>query len=150
VRDVVGVRGTLDVKLKDVNAPLSIYDVQAIGDVRLPERTDEPLRPLDPALRCVCYRIEGKRMSETPLEGRLIVASSTVGQVWLPETVAMREPLRIVLHGVDGVAPPDVYAKVSGVESGGSGARVLLVFTSMLPEVKPLLAVSRTIGSESG
>jgi class 3 adenylate cyclase len=141
VRELVDVRGTLDVMLKGVETPLTIYDVVGIGGVRLPERTDEPLRALDPALRCVCYRIEGKRVSETPLEGRLTAVSSTAGQVLLPETVALREPLRIVLHRADGVALPDVYAKVSGVEAEGIGARVLLVFTSVPPEVKPLFTL---------
>jgi class 3 adenylate cyclase len=136
VRDLVDVRGALEVQLKGVEQPLTIYDVRGIGGTALPERAPEALRPLDPPLRCACYRIEGKRVSDVAIDGLLIAVSPVAGDVTVSEALAVREPVRVVVYAADGRALPDVYAKVGDAPDGATR----LFFTSVPPEVKPLFS----------
>jgi adenylate cyclase len=143
VREIVDIRGTLDVKLKGVETSLTIYDVVGIGgayDVTLPTRIDAALRALDPPWPCHCYRIDGKRVSDVPIEGRVTAVSPTAARVSLPEALDVREPIRMVLRAADGTALPDVYAKVVEVDPTVADVSMRLVFTSVPPEVKPLFS----------
>jgi class 3 adenylate cyclase len=131
VAHLVDVRGTLDVTLKGVDTPITIYDVRAIRGAHaaaLPEAEEAPLRALDPPLACACYRIEGKRVSDVAIRGRLHAVSTASAVMWLEEAVGLRDPLRLVIRDLDDTPFPDAYAKVTAVEpaSGGVTARVSL------------------------
>src|SRR5947207_2074593 len=78
VRVLVDVRGTLEVQLKGVEAPLTIHDVRGIRGAyaaTLPDVQDAMLRRLDPPLPCACYRIDGKRVSDVSIGGRVAAVS---------------------------------------------------------------------------
>src|SRR5438105_1959745 len=94
VRDVVEVRETLEVALKGVDAPLTIYDVVALRGAhatRLDAATDAVRVPLEPAPAIACYRLEGKRLSDTALPGELRAVSATTAEIAVEFTFAARE-----------------------------------------------------------
>jgi class 3 adenylate cyclase len=134
VRDVVEVRGTLEVALKGVDAPLTVYEVTAVRGAHataLPERVEDARVPLDPPLPLVYYRLEGKRLSDTALPGRLRAVSATTAEVAVAGPLAARESVRLVVAGMD------AYAKV--LEPRGEG-EVLVAFTDVSPDLKRWLA----------
>lgn len=143
VRDLVDVRGTLEVQLKGVEAPLTIHDVRAIRGAHaavLPEIQEVVLRRLDPPLVCACYRIDGKRVSDVAIIGRVDAVSPTTAQVCLEALVEDRETLRIVMRDASGGAIfPDAYAKVIEVSTEPTGISVRLSFTSVPAELKRVL-----------
>ena len=143
VRELVDVRGTLDVQLKGVEAPLTIHDVRGIRGAHaatLPDIQEAKLRGLDPPLPCACYRIDGKRVSDVPIAGRVDAVSPTAAEVFLEREVEARETLRIVLRASDGAAAfPDAYAKVTSVSKEAAGVTVRLTFTAVPAELKRFL-----------
>jgi class 3 adenylate cyclase len=143
VRDVVEVRGTFQVQLKGVEAPLTIYDVHGIRGahaVTLPAIETAALRRLDPPWSCVCYRIEGKRVSDVAIPGRIEAASATTARLWLDHELDAREALRIVVRPREGATVlPDAYAKVLAVSREKEGVAVQLGFTSVPTELRALL-----------
>jgi class 3 adenylate cyclase len=142
VADVVDVRATLDVRLKGFDEPLTIHDVRAIGGahaVALPEVDEVPLRALEPPLPCACYRIDGKRVLDAPIAGRVEAVCATGAVLRLDGDVELRQPLRVVVQGADGVAFPDAYAKVTAVDTARGGATARVSFTSLPAALKPLL-----------
>ena len=100
VRDLVDVRGTFTAQLKGVEAPLTIHDVRAIRGTHaaaLPDVEEAALRRLDPPLVCACYRIDGKRVSEVAITGRVEAVSATAHATSpLADTrsVRVRPPMR--------------------------------------------------------
>ena len=143
VRDLVDVRGTLEVQLKGVEASLTIHDVRGIRGAHaatLPDVQEAMLRRLDPPLPCACYRIDGKRVSDVSIAGRVAAVSPTAAEVFLEGEVEARETLRIVLRASDGAAVfPDAYAKVTSVSTEVTGVTVRLTFTAVPAELKRLL-----------
>ena len=142
VRDVVDVRGTFDVQLKGVDAAVRIYDVRAIRGghaAALPEAPSADVRLLDPPLSCVCYRIEGKRVSDVAIRGRVEAASPTEALVRLEGDVDPRESLRLVVRASDDTTLPDAYAKVTAVDAASGGAVARVSFTSLPPALAALL-----------
>jgi hypothetical protein len=98
------------------------------------------MRRLDPPLMCSCYRLDGKRVADVPIAGRVDAVASTSAQVCLEREVEIRETLRVVLRPADGGAPfPDAYAKVTEVSTHPAGATVRLSFTSVPAELTRLL-----------
>jgi class 3 adenylate cyclase len=143
VRDLVDVRGTMEVQLKGVDQPITIHDVGAIRGAHaatLPEIQDVVMRRLDPPLMCSCYRLDGKRVADVPIAGRVDAVAPSSAQVCLEREVEIRETLRIVLRPADGGAPfPDAYAKVTDVSTEPVGVMVRLSFTSVPAELTRLL-----------
>src|SRR5262249_54776686 len=105
----------------------------------LPDAEEPTLRRLEPPLVCACSRIDGKRVAEASIAGRLAAVSAATAEIWLEDTVELREPLRLLVHAAGGTPRPEAYAKVTGVERNGAGATVRLAFTSLPTEVKVLL-----------
>ena len=142
VRDLVDVRGTMDVQLKGVDLPITIHEVRAIRGTHaatLPEVESAVLRRLDPPLECACYRVDGKRVSDVPMPGRIDAVAPSAAEVSLEHDVRDREALRVVLRRTDGTAMPDAYAKVTSVAPRAAGVTVRLSFTSMPAELKQML-----------
>jgi class 3 adenylate cyclase len=137
VRDLVEIRGTLEMRLKGVEAPLAVYDVTAIRGAgaphatALPERMEVSRVRLEPPVPVMCYRLDGKRLSNTGLAGRLCAVSATTAQVSVDGELAARESVKLVVEGMD------AYAKV--LEPGAAGD-VVLAFTDVSPELKRWLA----------
>jgi len=130
VRDLVDVRQTLEVALKGVEAPLVVYDVAAIRGVHaaaLSERMEAVRVRLEPPLPATCYRLEGKRLSDTGLAARLCAVSATTAQISVEGELGARESVKLVVEGMD------AYARV--LEPGADGAAIL-AFTDVSPELK--------------
>jgi hypothetical protein len=135
VRDVVDVRGTLEVALKGVEGPLTIYDVVGIRGphaTTLAPVAEEARVPLDPAPAIACYRVEGKRLADAALPGRLRAVSATTAEIAVEGgPLAARESVRLVLDGMD------AYVKV--LHPGPNGDAVV-AFTDVSPELGRWLA----------
>jgi class 3 adenylate cyclase len=130
VRDVIDVRGTLDLSLKGVDARLTIHDVRAIRGTyatALPERADAARVRLDPAVPATCYRLDGKRLSDTPLAARLHAVSATTAEASVTGELAERDSVRLVVDGMD------AYVKVLERRADGE---VVVAFTDVSPELK--------------
>jgi class 3 adenylate cyclase len=130
VGDVVDVRQTLDVALKGVAAPLTVYDITAIRGAHattLPERVVASLVRLEPPVPVTCYRLDGKRLSDVGVAARLRAVSATTAELSVDGELAPRESVRLLVEGME------AYAKV--VTPGVNGD-VVLAFTDVSPELK--------------
>ena len=134
VRDVVDVRGTLEVALKGVDTLLTIYDVAAIRGAHataLVARAETTRVALAPPRAVRCYRLDGKRLADTALSGTLCAVSETTAELVLEGALEPRETIRLVVEGMH------AYAKV--VDAGTNGS-VVVVFTDVSPDLKRWLA----------
>ena len=134
VRDLVSVRGTLELTLKGVAAPLTVYEVGAIGGayaVALPARADDVRVPLVPPAAATCYRLDGKRLADAGLPAWLTAVSIASAEARLEAVLDDREAVKLDVDGLAG------YAKV--VERRGDGT-IVLAFTDLSPELKRWLA----------
>ena len=130
VRDLVEVRGTLAMTLKGVDAPITMYDVVALRGAHataLPERGEVPRVPLDPPVAAMCYRVDGKRLSDAGLATRLRALSALSAEAQVEGELGERESVKLVIEGMD------AYAKVT---EQGAGGRVILAFTDVAPDLK--------------
>jgi class 3 adenylate cyclase len=130
VRDLVDVRGTLELSLKGVEARLVVYDLAAIRGryaTALDERTEAARVPLDPPVAATCFRLDGKRVTETGLAASLRAVSATTAEASVSGDLAERESVRLVVDGMD------AYVKVLEIRGGGD---LLLAFTDVSPQLK--------------
>jgi class 3 adenylate cyclase len=134
VRDVVEVKGSLEVALKGVETPLTIRDVAGIRGAHatgLAVRTEQPRIRLEPPVAITCYQLDGKRLSDTGLPGRLRAVSATTAEISVGAGLAPRESVRVVVEGMD------AYAKVL---EPGHGGDAVVAFTDVSPELRGWLA----------
>jgi hypothetical protein len=137
VREVVDVRGTLEVALKGVDTPLTIHDVCAVRGryaVSLPDAVVDAPVAIDPPVTATCYAIDGKRVAEAGVAATLTAVSATCVEATMDGTVVARETLKLVVAAPD--APAEAYAKVVAVRPGGE---VTLAFTSVSPAMRRFL-----------
>jgi class 3 adenylate cyclase len=130
VRDLVEVRGTLELTLKGVDTPITIHDVAAIRGAyatALPDRVESARVPLDPPMPATCYRVEGKRLAEAGVPARLHAVSITTAEAFVDAELAIRDSVRLVVGGMD------AYVKVLEHRGGGD---VVVAFTDVSPELK--------------
>ena len=140
VRDHVDVRGTLEVALKGVDTPLTIYEVCAVKGryaTALPETVVDTPVALDPPIAATCFAVDGKRIAEAGVAARLMAVSATVAEAWVEGEVIARETLKLVVATADAFA--EAYAKVVAIRPGGD---VTLAFTSVSPAMRRLLLTS--------
>jgi class 3 adenylate cyclase len=130
VRPLVEVRDTLELTLKGVETPITIYDVAAIRGAyatALPDRAEATRVPLEPPVRMICYRVEGKRLAGAGLTGRLRAVSVTTAEASVSGPLGVRDSVRLVVDGMD------AYGKV--LEHRGQGD-VVVAFTDLSPDLK--------------
>jgi hypothetical protein len=130
VRGVVDVRGTLEMTLKGVEAPITIYDVRAIRGAHaaaLPDRAEAARIPLEPPVSATCYRVEGKRLVGAGVPARLRAVSATSAELSISGDLAVRDSVRLVVEGMD------AYVKVLESRAGGD---VVVAFTDVSPDLE--------------
>jgi adenylate cyclase len=130
VRDVVDVRGTLEMTLKGVETPITVYDVGAIRGgyaTALPDRAEAARVPLEPPIPATCYRVEGKRLASAGLPARLRAVSATTAEVSISGDLGVRDSVRLVVDGMD------AYVKVLETREGGD---VVVAFTDVSPDLE--------------
>jgi class 3 adenylate cyclase len=138
VQDLVETRGTLEVQLKGVTAPLTIHDVRAIRGTyatALPDVAVAELVALAKPVRVSCHRVDGKRVAEAAFGGTITAVGGAVVEVTLDEKVGLREVLKVVL--VD-AGVPAAYVKVTATND----TTATFVFTTLPPETKRALDAS--------
>jgi class 3 adenylate cyclase len=137
VRDLVDVRGTLEVNLKGVAAPLTIYDVRAVRGryaAALLDPVVAAFASLHPPVAATCYAVDGKRLADEGLAARLTAVSATGAQATLAGAVGVRESVKLVVPMAGAAA--EAYAKVVQIGTAGT---VTLVFTTVSPEMQRFL-----------
>ena len=80
---------------------VSIVALRGAHATRLDAATDAVRVPLEPAPAIACYRLEGKRLSDTALPGELRAVSATTAEIAVEFTLAARESVRLVVEGMD-------------------------------------------------
>ncbi|RMF85270.1 MAG: adenylate/guanylate cyclase domain-containing protein, partial [Nitrospinota bacterium] len=81
VRSIVQIRGTLQVRFKGLDQPITLYDViglQGKYALSLPEKPPEACTPLDQPIPIVCYPVEGKAVSEQAISGYITGLAESV------------------------------------------------------------------------
>ena len=134
VRDLVAIRGTLELSLKGVTQPILVYDLSAIRGqyaVALPELMTDVRVTLTPPVAALCYRLDGKRLAEAALPARITALSATSAEASVIQLFDDREAVKLVIEAME------VYAKV--IEQRAAGT-VVMAFTDIAPELKEWLA----------
>ncbi|MBE9039282.1 adenylate/guanylate cyclase domain-containing protein [Oscillatoriales cyanobacterium LEGE 11467] len=141
VRDITHTNGEQQVSPKGVKEPITIYSVSGIdGNYNLAlsqeKETFVVLRETVP----LEYRIlEGKHISETAFEGRLIELSDRSAKVRFDRSVRLLLNLKLRLRSRDGQekSGSEFYAKVVK-KSGEQDTDFLIRLTSVPPDVKDI------------
>ena len=139
IRHLVRVRGTIRAHFKGLDQPLTLYDVLGVAgeyQLFLAERTDGSPVLLHPPIPVMCFAIEGKSVSATPIPGRLWRLGREGGDVQLDTSVGGRVNLKIVLPEGDRGNAHEVYCKVLEEDSGS----IRVGFTSMSDAARHVLA----------
>jgi len=128
------VQGTMEVRFKGIDRPVTLYEVNGIKgkyEVSLPEKETEQFTSLDPPLAITCYVLEGKTVSEKAVEGHLVRLAVSGAEASLDSKVEVHSNLKILLGSL-----PEIYAKVTSIDQPATTSlhfMVRLEFTS-LPE----------------
>jgi adenylate cyclase len=143
VRDVVEVGGTLEVRLKGVEDAVRLYDVQAIAGphaTRLPAAAVQALVPLDSPLSVVCHPVEGTRVVEAGIPGRLVRASADTLELRVERALERRGTVLVLVEAAADGADRAIYGKVTSSEPMEDGTIIVLVaLTSVPPRMRRLL-----------
>jgi class 3 adenylate cyclase/CHASE2 domain-containing sensor protein len=150
VQSIVQVRGTKEARLKGIDHPVRLYDVLGMAgrfQVTLNKKTDDSLIKLDSPLPIMCFLIEDKTISESPISGHILQIGETSAEVLLKQQVEVYADLIIRLTFREARNVPDTYAKVlprKEAASLSSGESTLLHFTWLPQEAKKLLGMIRS------
>jgi adenylate cyclase len=136
----------MEIKAKGIALPVTLHEVLGIGGrhkLYLPA-TSEPLVRLPQAIAFKWASIEGERVDDKLLDGKLVSLSSRGAEILLPQPMATLTNLLLQFSGRDGaLLPGALYAKV--VRSSADNASLLtLRFSSMSPEVDAFLRSQST------
>lgn len=148
VRDLVRIRGTLTAEFKGLDRPVTLYDVAAIGGAYglvLRDAGDHALVSVRPPLAVVCFPIEGKTISPTPIAARLVAIGASAADLLLESPVAERSNLKILLAPTDGGGTYEIFGKV--VETGNGHVRLAL--TSLSDGARAYLGARRPVAAPS-
>jgi adenylate cyclase len=125
----------LEIAVKGIDQPLSVYDVQGIGgayNLVLPEAKDV-LVALPAPLPLRYTVLEGKRLGDATYTGQVVQLSAKRAQVCLDVPVAPWSDIKIQLRRPNGdTLPGDLYAKVMG-HLPQRGSECVIHFTSVSP-----------------
>jgi class 3 adenylate cyclase len=145
IKDIVDVRGTLDVSFKGLENQVTVYNVKGIRGERaceIPEKEPEVLAALTPPVEVRFYPLEGKTVSDTAISGKITKLSETSAEAQMAGVAEQLSTLKIQIEAAGGDAIPEAYAKVTKVDGGDDGpgsSRVSLAFTSLPGDFKSFL-----------
>jgi class 3 adenylate cyclase len=148
VKEVIEVRDTLEVQMKGVPRPATLYDVRAItGDfeVRLKDRR-EALVALPQKLPVHLYRISEKIIRGVVESAWITQLCDTAAQVVFEGELKEWEDIRLhLLNEAGEEIPGKIYAKVTGLKAAeGGGQQTIIRFTSVSPETFKI--IRRAVG----
>jgi class 3 adenylate cyclase/CHASE2 domain-containing sensor protein len=143
VKNIVKVRGTMEVQFKGIDHPVTLYDVEGIEgsyEVSLPVRPAVSLAEIRPPIPITCFVLEGKTVLKEAVSGFLTHLGEFAAKATLDQTVAARSNLKVLLAVEEGAEPAEAYVKVVSVEppaeSASSAHRVHLEFTWVPDDVR--------------
>jgi adenylate cyclase len=152
VRPRVQVSKTLDVQLKGIEQPLTLYEINGIEGEYLhaiTQGSDDSCAKLETALPIRYAVVENKTVSARQSAGSITHLGTSRARVLLEDAPPCHANLKILFASDGGAALPEVYAKLVAVEGGGTAhepARGELVFGFLPDGVKAFLE-SRRAGS---
>ena len=124
--DSVRVGARLQIDAKGTRARLVVYDLRAVGELRMPDAGEE-LVTLGTPVVALCHVVEGKRVEAEAFGARLVELSVKGGTLLTPRGLRVLSNLKLELRP-EGGPPLELYAKV--VSSSDDG-RVSVRFTSL-------------------
>jgi class 3 adenylate cyclase/HAMP domain-containing protein len=139
VKDLVEVGNTLEVQMKGVPQPATLYDVRGITgtyQVRLKARRED-LVALSEQMPVHLYRISDKIIRGVVKEAWITHLCDTAAQVAFAGELKKWEDVRLhLLDAQQAEIPGKIYGKVTGVErAAGQRRQATVHFTSVSPEI---------------
>ncbi len=119
VKPLVRVRGTMEVRFKGIDQPVTLYDVGGMGgeyQVALPENEGRPFIKVEPPIPIACLFVEGKTVSETSISGYITHFGGSAADVSVEQPLEVRSNLKILFVEEEASGLSEVYAKVMSVE----------------------------------
>ncbi|KAM3112337.1 CHASE2 domain-containing protein [Phormidesmis sp. 146-33] len=152
VAPIVRVDGQMQVQMKGIQDPISLYEIGGIGgefNLFLPKEEAVTLIPLRQTIPLQYRIVEGKHLSETFYQATIVKLSTHTAVVYSKHSVEVLKNLQINLLAGSSKARGlgDVYAKVVEVPADNSH-HFCIRFTAMPPEVAALLYYLRQEGDE--
>jgi adenylate cyclase len=145
VKPLVQVRGTMEVRFKGIDQPVTLYDVGGMGgeyQVALPEKEVRPFIKVKPPIPITCLSLEGKTVSETSISGYITHFGGSAADVSMEHPLEVRSNLKILFVSEEASGLSEVYAKVMFVELSNpqsSQFKARLEFTWFPDDVKAFL-----------
>jgi adenylate cyclase len=155
VRSLVKVRGTMEVQLKGIDQPVTLYDVSGMGGeykVALIAKATESFIRLKPPIPITCFLLEGKTVSKKGMPGHIVHLAESSAEIALEGQVDIHSNLKILLMPQEVHGLSEVYAKVvSFDESDSTSSRISvhLAFTWIPEDVKTFFDNKRSVKSLS-
>jgi adenylate cyclase len=139
VRSLAKVRGTMEVQLKGIDQPVTLYDVSGMGGqyrVALREKTEELLTRLKPPLPIICFPLIGKIVSKKGMQGYIVRLGESSADISLEGHVEYHSNLKILLTQQEVHGLSEVYAKAVLLdESDSPSSRIdVRIAFSWIPE----------------
>ncbi len=123
VKSLVEIQGTMVVKFKGIDRPVTLYNVVGMGgeyQVSLPKKEAVWLIKVEKPIPIICSPLEGKTVSEASISGQITRIGATAAEVFMEQEVEVRSNLKILLTGAETSGLSEVYAKVISVEPSSS------------------------------
>jgi len=139
VKPLAEVRGTMEVRFKGIEQPVTLYDVGGMGgeyQIALPEKEVRPFVEVKPPIPIACLSLQGKMVSETSISGHITHVAGSEVDVSMEQPLEVRSNLKILFVSEEALGCSDVYAKVISAEPSdpkSSKCKARLQFT-WLPE----------------
>jgi class 3 adenylate cyclase len=131
---IVRIDGQRTILPKGSRQPVNVYEVSGIaGDYNLFIDRDDVLQLLTQAIPVQCTLVEGKQVSNSSFEGRLLKLSRYSAQLQSTIEIEMYSDLRIQLAGNDG----HLYGKV--LEMDEQDSHFLVRFSSLSPDASDMI-----------
>jgi class 3 adenylate cyclase len=138
----LNLRESFQVQFKGIDHPVTLYDVTGIEGkyaVFLPEVQAEALTHLKMPLMVSCFPLEGKKVSEKSIQGRITDLSVSEADVLFQGEIQVRSNLKFLFHTNTAQPLSEIYAKVVMVErlvNQPSQIKARLKFTSLPQDAK--------------
>ena len=119
VKRLVQVRGTMDIRFKGIDQPVTLYDVGGMEgeyQIALPEKEVRPFIKVEPPIPITCLSLEGKTVSETSISGYITHFGGSAADVSMEQPLEVRSNLKILFVSEKASGLSEVYAKVMSVE----------------------------------
>jgi adenylate cyclase len=145
VKSLVQVRGTMEVRFKGIEQPVTLYDVSGMGgeyQIALPEKQVCPLVKVKPPIPINCLSLEGKTVSETSISGCIIRFGGSAADVSMEQAIEVRSNLKILFVSEKASGLSEVYAKVMSIDpsqSKSSQFKARLEFTWLPDDAKAFI-----------